>query len=94
MIFFITLFNYLFTEKEHYGDVFNSVDMNRFDNLSYLPYIYRQPYDYFNGLGCNSPYCRNTWYNRYTPFVWNNPTRYPYYYPPLYTSILGDTYYY
>jgi len=99
LIVLVVIINNIFNKTEHLtintdDDVYINVDMNRFDR-NYPYYSYFGPLnDYFNGYGCNTPYCRNTWYNKYTPFVWNNPSRYPYYYSPLYTNILGDNYYY
>jgi hypothetical protein len=49
-------------------------------------YVY--PYQNFYDR-CIGPYCgKDWWYNKYTPFPWNNPTKYPkYFYPSPYVSI-------
>lgn len=50
----------------------------------YVPDHYDHKYGY--GYGCATPYCRKRfWYNRYTPFPWNNPTRLTNWYYPPYT---------
>lgn len=38
---------------------------------------------------CLSPYCerQSWWYNRYTPFIWNNSGRYPRWWNPPYTYL-------
>ena len=42
--------------------------------------------DGYPNYGCAGPYCgrRSCWYNRYTPFPWNNPTRFNNWYYPSY----------
>ena len=98
LIVFVIIFKNIFINgEEHYtiitndsDNIYLSTNMDRFDgyyNTYPNPYSSNSMFDYFNGYGCTTPYCRRSWYNRYTPFVWNNPGRYPYYYPPLYSLI-------
>lgn len=77
-------------------DIYLSVNIDK-----YVPDYYGYNYGY-NGYGynypysCTSPYC-NRRFGRRTPFVWNNPTRYPKWYNPMYTYLndwYRDSYFY
>ena len=63
-------------QSEHMTESFKNDAYLSINLPSYRPYYYNT---------CNSPFCRRRWwYNNYTPFIWNNPTKYPTWtsYPP------------
>lgn len=71
------------TDKEGYADTDETINLN-VNMDKYYPDYYDYLYGY--GYGCATPYCRRRfWYNRYTPFPWNNPTKFTNWYYPPYT---------